>query len=60
MANKKPDLAVYTIVETAGDGKDFWQRVGSAWTNQDQSINIELNALPVNGRLQVRAPKSDE
>ncbi|MEM7083739.1 MAG: hypothetical protein AAF465_13495 [Pseudomonadota bacterium] len=61
MANKKPDLYAYTIIETAGEEtKDFWQRVGSAWRNQDGSINVSLNALPVNGRLHIREPKADD
>ena len=58
--SQKADYAVYKIVETNDDTKDFWQRVGSAWTNKDGSINIALNALPVNGRLHIRAPKADE
>ena len=60
MANQKPDLIVYTIVEIDGDAKDYWQRVGSAWTNKDDSINVTLNALPVNGKLHIRAPKPDQ
>ena len=60
MANQKPDLVAYTIIETNGAAKDYWQRVGSAWTNSDGSINITLNALPVNGKLHIRAPKPDE
>ena len=60
MANQKPDLIAYTIVETNGDAKDFWQRIGSAWTNSDGSINITLNALPVNGKLHIRVPKPHE
>ena len=60
MANQKPDYVAYTIVETNEDNKDFWQRVGSAWTNKDGSINITLNALPLNGKLHIRVPKADE
>mgnify|MGYP000687003713 CR=1 FL=1 len=61
MANNKPALFAYTVIETAGEEtKDFWQRVGSAWVNRDNSINVELNALPVNGRLHLRAPKAGE
>ncbi|MEM7083781.1 MAG: hypothetical protein AAF465_13705 [Pseudomonadota bacterium] len=60
MSNSKPTLYAYTIVETGEDKKDFWQRVGSAWENQDGSINIVLNAFPVNGKLHIRAPKQDE
>ena len=60
MASKKPDLFAFTIVETGEEKKDFWQRVGSAWTNSDGSINVTLNALPVNGKLHIRAPKPQE
>ena len=38
MANQKPDYVVYTIIENNG-GDGYWQRVGSAWTNKDGSIN---------------------
>ena len=60
MANQKPDYVAYTIVETNEGNKDYWQRVGSAWTNKDGSINITLTALPLNGKLHIRAPKADE
>jgi len=48
------------IIEKNGDGDDYWQRVGSAWTNKDGSINLSMNALPLNGKLRIRVPKSDE
>ncbi len=60
MANQKPDYVAYTIVETNGDADNYWQRVGSAWTNKDGSINISLNALPLNGKLHIREPKPAE
>ena len=44
---------VYTIVEREG-GKSFWVRIGEAYTNTDGSINVNLEALPVNGKLQIR------
>ena len=60
MANQKPDYVAYTIIETSRDGDDYWQRIGSAWTNKDGSINLSLNALPMNGKLHIRAPKLKE
>ncbi len=56
--NKPPSkrLVVYTIIEKAGSDKGFWAKIGSAWINRDQSINIQLDALPVNGKLHVREP----
>ena len=50
-------LVVYTIIERPGMAKSLFARVGSAWINRDQSINIQLDALPVNGKLHVREPK---
>jgi hypothetical protein len=50
----KPPLAVYTIVDKPGGDRSFWTRVGAAWINRDQSINVQLDALPVNGKLQIR------
>ncbi len=55
-----PDFVVYTVIDTPGNGKNFWQRVGSAWKNKDDSINVRLNALPVNGTLHIRVPKPQD
>ncbi len=59
--SKKTGKAVYTIVSKGGD-KSIWVRIG--WvhgTNHDGSYNITLDALPVNGKLQVRdwEPRED-
>jgi hypothetical protein len=44
---------VYTVVEK-GQGKSFWVRIGAGFTNRDGSMNLHLDALPINGKLQVR------
>jgi len=51
--NKK---AVYTVIERLdGESKrSFWVRIGAAFTNRDGSFTVKLDALPVNGTLQVR------
>ncbi len=46
---------VFTVVDRAGD-KAFWVRVGTAFVNRDGSFNVKLDALPVNGTLQIRDP----
>ena len=43
---------VFTIVER-GD-KSFWIKVGSAFVNKDLSYTVLLDALPLNGKLQIR------
>jgi hypothetical protein len=42
------------------DGKTFWMRVGSAFTNKDLSVNIHLDVLPANLKLQVREFDEDD
>jgi hypothetical protein len=44
--------AVYTIVER--DDKSLWIRLGWAKVLPDGSIDVQLDALPINGRLQIR------
>jgi hypothetical protein len=44
---------VYTIVDRGG-GKSFWVRVGVGFTNRDGSLNLRLDAIPVNATLHVR------
>lgn len=36
------------------DGKTSWLKVGVGFTNRDNSINMILDAYPVNQRLQLR------
>lgn len=50
---KAPSLDVYHISEKE-DGKHIWTRVGIALINIDGSINVFLDALPVDGKLQLR------
>jgi hypothetical protein len=51
--NKK---AVYTVIDRVdGESKrSFWLRIGAAFVNRDGSFTVRLNALPVNGSLQIR------
>lgn len=36
------------------NGKTFWLRIGSAFTNADGSTNVYLDAYPTNCKLQIR------
>jgi hypothetical protein len=44
----------YTIVQRDKDGRKFWVRVGAAFVNRDGSLNVRLDAMPVNGELHIR------
>lgn len=43
---------VYTVTER-GD-RSFWTRIGVAFVNRDGSLSVRLEAVPVNGNLQIR------
>jgi len=58
MSKRKSYKVVYTIVERAG--RKFWLRVGAAFTNHDGSLNVYLDATPVNGQLQIRDRGEDD
>ena len=45
--------AIYSIIEKPGT-KPFWLRLGWANLNHDGSFNLHLDALPLNGKLQMR------
>jgi hypothetical protein len=44
------------------DGKGRWTRIGIGFVNRDNSINVVLDAIPLNGRFQIRdrKPKTEE
>jgi hypothetical protein len=47
---------VFTVIERPNREKAIWVRLGSAFINRDSSLNVFLDALPVNGKLQIRDP----
>ena len=44
--------AVYAVTERGG--RSYWTKIGVGFTNKDGSLNLRLDAIPVNGQLQVR------
>ena len=55
MESQKPKMKVLCPV-AGGKNKDqtFWMKMGVAYENRDGSTNIYLDALPTNGKLQLR------
>ncbi len=41
-------------LKRADDDQTFWTRSGVGFNNQDASINLLLNALPIGDKVQVR------
>jgi hypothetical protein len=48
-------LAVFTIRERQGGYSPNWVRIGTAFVNRDLSLSLVLDALPLDGKLHVRA-----
>jgi hypothetical protein len=56
MPNRKD---VFTIVERNGQ-KPSWLKIGTAFVNKDESLNVYLNALPIIGEPNIRDAKPGE
>jgi hypothetical protein len=56
----KPTHEVFQVMEIS-EGKSYWNRIGAAWLHEDgEGLNVTLNAIPLDGRIIIRTPKSDE
>jgi hypothetical protein len=55
---KNERLNVYALVERE-EKKTIWLRVGTAFVNKDESINVYLDAVPLAGKLQIRRPSEN-
>jgi hypothetical protein len=49
---------VWMVEDRERDGEKvaYWTRMGAAFENRDGSWSLELSAIPVTGRLQLRDP----
>ena len=52
-----PALIAYHVREVK-EGKDFWTRIGSAWSHKDgKGFTVQLDAVPLDGRITLRRPE---
>eukprot|EP01037_Dinobryon_pediforme_P017095 gene17095-17285_t len=55
--SNRPSHAVY-LVEGEGESA-YWTKIGAAWAHEDgEGFNLQLAAVPLNGRLVIRKPKA--
>lgn len=62
-ATQKPAYYAYQIRENkAADAKTkgFWTRIGAAWKNRDESITLQLECVPLDGRIVLQVPKDKD
>lgn len=51
MSDKKKFMVIYHISARKDDAeKKFWNRIGTAWVNNDGSINLEFETFPMDGK----------
>lgn len=64
MTDNKPALFVYSIRERDKGRSDIFTRIGAAWPYETEKgkkgFSIQLDALPLGGRLILSEPKDDE
>ena len=54
-----PTLYAYSVKERGKGKKAIWTRIGAAWSHaKGQGFNIELEALPVEGKIVLMPPKA--
>ena len=56
--NNHPQLYAYQVSDSDA-GKSYWTRIGAAWANKDGGFSLQLEALPIGGRIVLSPPKSD-
>jgi hypothetical protein len=58
--SRKPTHTAFQVRDTT-NGKGFWNRIGVAWSNRDGSLSLQLECVPLDGRvvLQLADKKKD-
>jgi hypothetical protein len=52
---KKPWVAYHITSRPQMRGR-VWSRIGTAWLNRDGSISLQLEAIPIDGKINIREP----
>ncbi len=58
--NRWDAMMVEEYVDGQGQGRSKWTKIGAAFENKDGSIGIQLNALPINGKVILQVPLTKE
>ena len=54
-----PDFLAWHVANKGEKG--FWTRIGAAWFHRDRKgLSLQLEVVPINGRIVLRAPLEDE
>ncbi|MCP5464291.1 MAG: hypothetical protein H7A33_04615 [Deltaproteobacteria bacterium] len=45
---------VFVITPRGERGENTWTKIGVAFVNRDQSLNVVLDAVPITGKIHIR------
>lgn len=51
---------VYVISDRGEDERTIWSRIGVAFVNKDDSLNVVLDCVPMSGRIHIRDRQPDQ
>ena len=59
---KQPAARAFHVREGKDGGKGFWSSpIGAMWAHDDgQGWNLQLDLVPLDGKIVLRVPKADE
>ena len=60
MSQRYDVMMVEEYVDPQGQGRSKWTKIGAAFTNKDGSIGVQLVAMPINGKVILQVPLSEE
>ncbi len=60
--NTPSHKVIYGVVQREGQDKGYWTRIGTAFENNDGSLNLLFDYLPTSAdtTIQVRNPKEQD
>ncbi len=56
---RKPDFEACNVRESSGD-KSFWDRIGSAYSQEDGDIVVLCEVIPLSGKIVLSVPKDNK
>jgi hypothetical protein len=56
--NRQPSLIAYQVKVGKGE-QSFWNRIGVAWSNRDGGFTVQLDSVPLDGRIVLTKRKSN-
>jgi hypothetical protein len=60
MSGQRYDAMSVREVQRDGQPRSFWTRIGSAFVNHDGSIGVQLDCLPLDGKIILQLPLTRE